>query len=162
VEKEANMQRLYFLSLIFFFLLLTACSISTDFYIVNESNYPIEVEYRVKVHPNNPILQDVPTKIAASQLESRNGSGRYLEKLSDDQYRYDKETGIVNVRVLPREALWISSISGYGGFSNQTAEYFYIKEIAIKGTGGEVIHTNRQVLDAFSKISDTLYALTYR
>lgn len=59
------MRRLYFMTLIFSFLFFTACSYSTDFYIVNDSNYPIEVEYKVKVYANNLVLQNKPTKINA-------------------------------------------------------------------------------------------------
>lgn len=82
--------------------------------------------------------------------------------MSENQYQYDKETGIVKIQVSPQEALWISSIDGYSGFSDEIAKYFDVQEISIKGTEGNIIHTNRQVLDAFSKVSETLYTLTYR
>ncbi len=107
-------------------------------------------------------MYDVPAKIPISQLENKSTPGHQLEKLSNNQYQFDKETGIVKVQVLPGEALWVSSFPGYGGYEYRHLEYFSIQEIGIKGTEGEIKYTKRQTLGAFSKVSDTLYTLTYR
>ncbi len=155
------MRRLHIITL-FFVLLLTACSYSTDFFIINKSNSPIDVEYKVKVYPNNPVLYNVPAKIPISQLERNSTSGYQLEKLTNNQYQFDKETGIVKVQILPREAIWISSFPGYGGYKYEYLEYFSIQEISIKGIEGEIKYTKRQTLGAFTKVSDMLYTLTYR
>ncbi len=155
------MRRLHIVTL-FFVLLLTACSYSTDFFIINRSDSPIDVEYKIKIYPNNPVLYDVPAKIPISQLENKSTPGYQMEKLSNNQYQFDKETGIVKVQVLPNEALWISSFSGYDGYKYEHLEYFSIQEISIKGIEGETKYTKRQTLGAFSKVSDTLYTLTYR
>ena len=155
------MKPLHFVTL-FFVLLLTACSTSTDFFIINKSDTSIDVEYKVKVNPNNPVLYNVPAKIPISQLENFTSPGYQLEKLSNNQYQFDKDTGIVKVQISPREALWISSFSGYAGYRYEHLEYFSIQEISIKGLHGDIKYTKRQTLGAFSKISDALYALTYR
>jgi hypothetical protein len=155
------MRRLHIVTL-FFVLLLTACTYSTDFFIINRSDSPIDVEYKIKIYPNNPVLYDVPAKIPISQLENKSTPGYQMEKLSNNQYQFDKETGIVKVQVLPHEALWISSFPGYGGYKYEYLEYFSIQEISIKGIEGEIKYTKRQTLGAFSKVSDILYTLTYR
>lgn len=155
------MQRLHYVTF-FLVLLLTACSYSTDFFIINKSDSPIDVEYKVKIYPNNPVLNNVPSKIPISQLENKSKPGYQLEKLSNNQYQFDKETGVVKVQVMPREALWISSFPGYGEYKYEHLEYFSIQEISIKGTEGEIKYTKRQTLGAFSKVSDMLYTLTYR
>lgn len=156
------MNRVFPVLLLLFVSILTACSYSTDFYVVNDSDNPIDIQYKVVVYPNNPILYDIPTKIAVSQLENRNGSGRSMEKLSADQYEFDNKSGIVKVKLSPHEALWIASISGYGGGYNRDTNNFSILEISIKGTEGELKATGRQILERFSRVSDTLYTLKYK
>jgi hypothetical protein len=157
------MQRLYFVTLFLVLLLTASCSYSTDFFIINNSEGPIEVEYKVKVYPENPVLYDVPAKITISELENMSSSlGYQLEKLSNNQYQFDKETGIVKVRVMPGEALWISSVAGYSEYVHEDLERFFIQEISLKGPEGEIKYTKRQMLAAFSKVSKTLYTLTYR
>ena len=157
------MNRIFLVSLLIFVSILTACSYSTDFYIVNDSENPIDIQYKVTIYPNNPVLNDIPTKIAVSQLENRNGSGRNLEKLNSNQYEFDNKSGIVKVKLSPHEALWITSIPGYGGYNrDNTANDFSIKEISMTGTRGELKATEQQVLERFSRVSDTLYTLTYK
>lgn len=156
------MNRIFSVLLLVFVSMLAACSYAVDFYIVNDSENPVDIQYKVNVYPSNPALYDIPTKIAAAQLQTKNGSGRNLEKLKPNEYEFDNKSGIVKVKLPPHEALWIAEIPGYGGHNTDGGKNFSVQEISISGTEGELKATGKQTLERFSKVSDTLYTLTYK
>jgi hypothetical protein len=86
-----------------------ACSYSTDFVVVNESERPIEVRYKIKGFPvGPPTFTASPAKKDASQLGSRDRN--IWKKLEPDEYRIDAGNRTVTVVVSPREALWVTSM----------------------------------------------------
>ena len=63
------MERGLLLLLLVFTMSVVACSYSTNFVVVNESNQTIEVRYKIKRFPNEPLsLTARPAKIAASEI----------------------------------------------------------------------------------------------
>ncbi len=145
------MNRIFFLLLILFVLTFSGCTMFTGFYIVNESAQPITVEYKVKyVTPNTtPMLRYIPAKIAASDLDK--SPRENWKQLTPDQYQFNQENRTIAVTVMPNEALFITELDGYdGNIKSNTTKYFYIEEINIKGTEGEIKLTGAQTLTAFS------------
>ncbi len=151
------MHRISLILLILFTLTFTACSYSIDFYVVNESNHPIEVQYKVKKNfPNRPLVLDPkPAKLATSELYNR--SEDRLVELHTDQYLVDYEGGIVTVKIMPNEALRVEHMH-----SSIDPQDIRIEEISVKGINGELKFTGRQVFTNFSKYSDTHYNLLYK
>lgn len=148
--------------LILFTLTFTACSYSTDFVVVNKSNHPIRVQYKIKRFPNEPpILTAIPAKMDASQLGSRDG--QQWKKLNTDQYQIDQENRTIIVSVMPHEALWVTSMFHYIGDEdpNDVAN-FPVEEISVTGADGGMTFTGQKARKSFSYVSRVLYTLTYK
>lgn len=140
--------------------LLTACSYKTDFVIINGSERPVEIHYKVKNYPGAFAPPATPATIASSQL-STHGNQQW-NALAPTQYQLDQEGHSVHVQLRPHEAFLVASMHNYGGHKDaRDAEHFPIEEITITGAGGEVTLKGRQTLIAFSNASRALYTLTY-
>src|ERR1700730_4252468 len=110
--------------------LLTGCSYVTDFAIVNESDQPIEVRYKVKNFPGNFAPPVAPATIAASQLSAK--GNQQWNKLNSNQYQLDQENRIVVLRLTPHEALLIADMHNYSGHGDAwDAKEFPIEEITV-------------------------------
>jgi hypothetical protein len=141
--------------------LLTACSYMTDFAVVNESEYPIEVRYKVKNFPGVFAPPITPATITASQL-SAHGHQQWKD-LSSDQYRLNQDSRTVIVRVGAHEALLVARIHHYSGHEDpEDAKYFPVEEITIAGADGELKLTGQETRKTFSEVSRALYTLTYK
>ncbi|MDQ3820479.1 MAG: hypothetical protein M3362_22745 [Acidobacteriota bacterium] len=142
---------------------LTACSYMTDFVVVNESDYSIEVRYKVKNYPYSyPFTPPTtPATIAASQLDT-NGGQKWKE-LTSAQYRLDQVNRTVTIRLMPHEALRIVRTHDDSWHQDSSAsELFPLEEINVVGTDGELSLKGRQAFTSFSKVSSSLYTFTYK
>jgi len=63
-------KQLMFVPLLCSLLLLTGCSYITDFAVINESDQPLEVRYKIKNYPGSFSPPVTPATIAASQLST--------------------------------------------------------------------------------------------
>jgi hypothetical protein len=160
--KRDFMRYILIISLTLLTLALTACSYSTDFVVVNESNQPIEVRYKIKKFPvGPPTLEGTPTKIDASQLGERDR--RKWQKVNSDEYQIDQENRTVTVNLMPHEALWVTSMFHYFGDEDPNdVTNWPIEEISVKGADGEMMFTGDKSRQSFSYISRALYTLTYK
>ncbi|HEU0143484.1 MAG TPA: hypothetical protein VFQ47_01745 [Nitrososphaera sp.] len=160
--KRDMMRYILIISLTLLILILTACSYSTDFVVVNESDQTIEVRYKIKKFPvGPPTLEGIPTKIDASQLGSRDR--RKWQKVNPDQYQIDQENRTVRVNLMPHEALWVTSMFHYFGDEdpNDVASW-PVEEISAKGAGGGITFTGDKSRQSFTYVSRVLYSLTYK
>lgn len=141
--------------------LLTACSYITNFVIVNESDQPIEVRYRVRDFPGAFYPPETPATMTARELRAGNKKWR---ELSDAQYEVNSERRIVTVRVPPGEALLVERVVRLGMQVNdaEEAESFLIEELAIRGAHGEMRFQGEQARKVFAPESKKLYTLLYR
>ena len=156
------MRYIFLISLTLLTLTLTACSYSTEFVVVNESDRPIEVRYKAKRFPNEPPdFTARPAKMLASQLG--NHDRQQWKNLTPDQYQVDRENRTVTVNVMPREALWVTNMFHYFGDDdpNDVANW-PIEEISIMGAGGGMTFTGDKSRQSFSYVSRVLYSLTYK
>ena len=156
------MRYVLLISLTLLTLTLGACSYSTDFVVVNESPYPIEVRYTIKRFPNEPpALTAKPAKMDASQLG--NHDRRQWKELRADQYQVSQESRTVIVSVMPHEALWVTDMFHYIGDEdpNDVAEW-PIEEITVNGYDGGMTFTGQKARKSFCYVSRVLYTLTYK
>ena len=152
------MCRLLLLFLLILSVGLSACSFSTDFVVVNEANYPIQVIYKIKPFPSGSQNLEVEPKVAsAADLESRDSSK--WTKLHPNQYRVDQLSRTVTVTLHAREALLITSMSNY---TADKVKDFPIEAVSIKGAAGEMTFTGEKARQAFQYVSTVLYKLTYK
>lgn len=144
--------------------LLSACSYSTDFVVVNESTQPIEIRYQVKKSPAGPLaISGIPATIEAFQLSPHGGQA--WKELTADQYKVLEEDSneTVAVRIAPHEAVRLTRLLEYGGHADPgEANHFPIEKIDIKGATGELKLEGQSARTSFSEVSRALYTLTYK
>ena len=151
---------LIFLTFVFA-LLLTACSYTSNFVIINATDQPLELRYKVKASERDPIqMVGEPRKTAREKLR---GSDREWRLLAPGEYEVNREARTVTIRLMPHEAVLVRQLTNYGGHDDTSdAEAFAIDEIRLNGASGEVTHQGDQARRSFVRESDNLYTLTYR
>jgi hypothetical protein len=139
-----------------------ACSYITDFVVINASESPVEISYKVKDPPNGPPKIDViPATKLASQLKPNEKTK--WQDLAADRYKIDQENRTVTVKLLPQEALFLTSMHHYTGPDDPIdVNWFPIEELSIAGSVGSLKSSGKQLLKAFSEQSRILYTLTYQ
>lgn len=154
------MRLLIFILLLAYVSSLTACSYITDFAVVNASDQPIEVRYKIRSYPGPFVPPVTPAVMTNHQLRAGNEQWR---ELSDAQYRLDSERRIITVRVMPDEVLRIQTVHRGGMQVNdaEEAEFFSIEEITIIGVNGEMKLQGEQARKSFVAHSRDIYILTY-
>ena len=150
------MRRFIFIVLVGSFLLLAACSYPTDFVIVNESDGPITIRYEVKDSPGRFYPPVDPGVFPASQLSE---SGKQWSPI---EFELDEVSRSVTTRLMPGQALRITTLNHYSGHDHDDAWKFQIRKILVSGTRGELTLTDEQARTTFTKVSRTLYTLTYQ
>jgi hypothetical protein len=132
-------------------LTLAACSFSTDFVVVNASDRPIEVRYRIGETGIEPLaVTRKPATLPSSQISSRE-----WQELSPTQYAFDREKRVVTVSINPGVGLRINQ----GGEWNEkyAGENFIIEELNIRGSNGEVNLKGDQVYKSFVPVRSAFY-----
>ena len=157
------MRRPLLLFVVLFALTFAGCSYSTAFVVVNDSDNPIDVSYKVKRNAGVLSSTDIPAKIAASQATNRYRTQWRI--LSSTEYRTSQADNAITVivKVMPHEALWITSMFHYIGDDdpNDVASW-PIDEISIAGADGGMTFTGQKARKSFAYVSRVLYTLTYK
>lgn len=155
-----HMRRFLLIPLLILSVGLSACSYSTDFVVVNNAKYPIQVVYKIKAFttPPPPLHVEPPRIIAAEKVEIRDRSE--WTQLNLNQYKIDEVNRTVTLTLHAHEALWITSLSNY--FADRyDVQKFPIEEVVITGAAGEMRFTGDKARQAFQEVSAVLYTLTY-
>jgi hypothetical protein len=157
------MPRLVHLLLILCPLTFGACSYSTAFVVVNDSDHPIDVHYTIKRDAGVLSATDAPVKIAASQMTNHYRS--QWRSLAPAEYQTSQAERVitVTVKVMPHEALWVTSMFHYTGDQdpNDLASW-PIDEISISGADGGMSFTGPKARKSFTYVSRVLYTLVYK
>jgi hypothetical protein len=142
-------------------LLLSACSYTSSFVVLNESEMPVKVRYRIKRFDAEPLrLTGEPAKTEEANLRNRDRQWRLLKS---GEYLLELEARTVTVEVSPREALRVLYITNYGGHDDVSdAGKFQIDEITINGARGEIKFQGDEIRRKFVEESESLYVLSYK
>ncbi|HYG80520.1 MAG TPA: hypothetical protein VD861_09045 [Pyrinomonadaceae bacterium] len=142
-------------------LVLTACSYATNFVVVNATDRPVELRYKVKDSPRDPLeMAGAPKKTAAKKLRDGDSDWRLL---APGEYALDAAARTVTVRLMPGEAVLVTRLTNYRGHDNSArAGAYAIEEIHLDGAGGAVKLRGEEARTGFVKQSDNLYTLTYK
>ena len=142
-------------------LLLTACSYTTNFVILNATDQPVELRYKIKASERDPVqVAGEPRKTAGEKLRNSDKEWRLLVP---GEYSVDRQSRAVIIRVMPHEAVLVRQLTNYGGHDDTSdAEAFAIEEIRLGGASGEVTFRGDEARRSFLRESDNLYMLTYR
>ena len=150
------------LTLVLLTLTVSGCSYSTDFVVVNEADYSIQVVYMIKPFPQGaPTLTIQPVISSATELETRD-KGKW-SKLTSDRYSIDQANRTVTVSLAAHEVLWLTSMHHYIGDEDPSdVENFPIQELSMTGAEGEMKFSGDKTRQAFERVSRVLYVLRYK
>lgn len=137
--------------------MLAGCSYGYDFVVINKSNVPIQVQYKLKRHTETPgKFVDIipPAKLPIQEFQKSKYEWR---KLSKEEYGWDNSTATFTVSVAPDEVLLVDHAVNYVGSEDQ----FNLASLKISGANGSIELEGKQAQTQF-KGSDTKYVLEYR
>jgi hypothetical protein len=143
-------------------LFMTGCSFLTDFVVVNNSDRPIEVRYRIRNSPSNLMLVcGTPAVTTSRQLKA---SDEKWEDLSVSQYQVNPENRLITVPLMPEQALRITSNRSAENrdWEIRQSEQFCADQIELLGAYGDIRLQGAQVYAGFSPVSKGLRTLTYQ
>ena len=140
-----------------FMLLLSGCSRLTLFAVVNMSDKPLEVRYRMN-GPNWPCGK--PTITTILQLDADNP----LQQEPALRYYDDPAGGLVELTLKPDEVFALTSMRRVENEQEEASEAgrFCVKEIELVGAQGEMKFQGTQAYQAFRIESWKRRELTYR
>jgi hypothetical protein len=155
------MKRYFTLAVFASVLLLSACSYTSNFVVLNESGKPIRVRYKLKTSAYEPFqLIAEPARVSESNLRNRD---REWQVLKSSEYHLDRESRTITVDLPPHEALRVLYITNYRGHDDASgADRFEIDEIVISGASGEVAIQGDQTRKKFAEESESLYVWAYK
>ena len=155
------LRRLMLIALLGAVPVFSSCSYLTDFAVVNQTENPIVVVYKVKAYPGPFSPPVAPSTIPFSQLNVKGGQS--WNRISAEHLTVDEANRTVTVRVNSYEALLITTMHHYAGHDDKgDAEEFPITEISVSGIHGNMKLLGEQARTSFSKVSRALYTLTYK
>jgi len=143
-------------------LLCTGCSFINNFIVINGSGAVLEVTYRMK--PANlpgattSVSDRPPETLAVSQLDA----DVPWQPLPSSRYKLEPNNNTVVLTLNPDEALLLTQCRPANGASTGDCERdaFFILEIGLRGTNGEIKMTGEQAHKTFVRNKNT-YTLTY-
>ena len=135
--------------------MLSGCSWSFDYVVVNDSDKPIDTRYGIKKTPNSFAPPEMPSTLTSSELvENEN---LHWVRLGHNRYRVDWKNRIVEVQIMPHEALLV--VAAYS--PNMDAKDFPLEYIEVRGQNGTLTFTGEQALRCFSEDSTRFRVLRY-
>ncbi len=138
-------------------LLLGACSYATDFVIVNESDMAIMIRYEVKDFPGPFYPPTTPGVVAASELREHG------HEWTPTQFQLDEASRSVATQLMPGQAFRVARLHHYSGHDDATdTDKYPIRGIVVSGAHGNLEFTDEQARRAFTRVTRSLYTLTYK
>jgi hypothetical protein len=155
------MRRAMIIAALAFITLLSACSFTTDFVVINETSQPLEVRYKLN-NSSAPFRPHViPSVMPMSELFDK---GRRWVELSSSQYALNSEQRTITVVVLPNQSLRIDLVERAGAtlFGEEDLAPISVDEMTMHGVRGDKKYVGEEVRRAFKKESSQVYAFRYR
>ena len=143
-------------------LLCSSCSFINNFIVINGSRAVLEVTYRMKP----PNLPGATTSVSDRPPETREVSQLDADvpwqPLRSSRYKLEPHNNTVVLTLNPGEALLLTQCRPANGASTGDCERdaFFILELGLRGTNGEIKITGEQAHKAFVRNRNT-YTLTY-
>ncbi|HKR11143.1 MAG TPA: hypothetical protein VJT15_03715 [Pyrinomonadaceae bacterium] len=142
---------------------LSGCSFTTTFVVVNESNDQIQIRYVLRKPPNSEAqvqLVEAPAIKLVAELEQESE----WRVLPATRFTFAPETGTVMLTLMPKEALRVQrETDGKCVEDNsQRTKWFPIEEINIIGSAGAVRLTGEQTRRSFVSGPAGMCVITYR
>ena len=162
VHRYFKMRQAFLALLFLCTLAFAACSYSTAFVVVNDSDNPIQVQYTIKRRPGPLSSTETPVTIAASHVRNQYRSEWRSLSAGEYQTSQTEQEITVTVQVASHEALWVTSMFHYFGDDdpNDVASW-PVTKISLTGVNGEMTFSGDKARKAFQYATRVLYTLTY-
>ena len=140
----------YFLAftIIILSLLISACSFSTPFVVINSSEGQIEIYYELK--PSGMMPHENIRKPQVASVEEFNSGKFQWRELPPDKFVIDSEKGTVKAIIQPNEVIEIESEDGIG-VNEKPSEHFDIKKLNLNGASGLIGFEGNQIYKQFKR-----------
>jgi hypothetical protein len=152
--------RLRLLMVFIVVMILSACSTSTDFVIINASDAEIEVKYQFKAGDPHYKAEryDIlyPAVLTLQDFKARKKWQQLTE--AGPQFDYDETAQTFIYRLGPGMVLRIDNVSNYFESESQ----FRVSRITINGPHGSIDLTGRQAQFAFKEVDNSDLGITYK
>lgn len=133
---------------------LSACSNSVNFVLINESDSVLEVEYTFVNY------YSTPSKMSLTEWNKWFGEKQWRE-VPQSEYQFDVETRKLKTKIVPNEAVKILSAHDSMYFV-ENYDGFQIAGIKITGKKGTVIYEGNQLFKQFQEKNYTNRFITYK
>lgn len=157
------MKKLILISFVFCLVIfLTGCGFSTQFYILNKSDSPLQVEYVVNLKLNTvEHTQAKPYRMSLSDWEKWLGD-KNLQEFSQNEYEFDSKLQKVKLTLKPNELLRIAiALHNESVFPPENYK-FPIESLHLSGNSGERIYRGEAFYKQFEKKDDENYFIEYK
>lgn len=145
--------------------LLTSCSRSSEFLVINMSDSVVEVEYTL--NRNLKVLDNpttIPLKMNFFDWDIFLGEFRRKDwvEIPVNEFIYDSETQMCKLKLAPNEVLRLTFVD-YDDFkATEEFQRFEVVKLKISGKYGEVVYSGNQLYNQFEKIDSQNYSITYQ
>lgn len=139
----------FLLALAFF---LSACSFGYDILIINDSDKPIEVHYKIneKGQFNNPYAKSIEDWNIQKSIRKLWTKEKSWEDLAESEYTTNLETRERTIKIAPYQVIQIES-GNYNPVSEEYGDLTDIIELKIKSANGEISYQGKILLSQFEK-----------
>lgn len=142
--------------------ILSGCSYSVLYAVINKSKAPIEIEYVLTSKVNS--LENTSSKPFKTTLSNWNAWFEKEEEwhaVPQDEYEFNPETRKCKIKLNPNEVLKINWQDD-GILMTENYENFYIESLKINGANGVVAYEGKYFYKQFEKKNETNYFIAYR
>lgn len=141
---------------------LTACSFGYDIQIINDSDEPIEIRYKISERGNfdEPKIKNIKDWKTEKSIEHFWTDEKPWEKMVETEYRTDLTTRERTIVVQPQQIVNIEH-GNYNPISEERGELTNIIELKIISPNGEIFYKGKLLLRQFEKENYT-FIKTYQ
>lgn len=141
---------------------LSGCSYSTQFYVLNKSESPIQVEYIVNLRLNTiDHTQATPYKMSLSDYEKWFGD-KNLQEVQQNEYEFDSKLQKVTLTLKSNEVLRIAIALHHESVLPTENYKFPLENLRLSGSSGERIYSGENFYKQFEKKDDNNYFIEYK
>ena len=160
--RSCGFRHVTLFSLLALVFLFTACSFMTQFVVINKSDQPVRVTYRLR--PSTSELTRVCEEPAVMTMNQFTGEDSPWQSVTASRVQVNRENRTITVLLNPEEVLLIHTIHRP---RDQAAEEFLNRdfcadEMELAGAYGEIKLRGAQVPKGFAVLSENHRAITYR
>lgn len=143
-------------------LILSGCSYSTEFVVVNDSTSPIEIEFVIT--SNFDSIEHTVTKPYKTSLSNWNSwfERTDWQEILQKEYEFDSQLHKAKLKLNPKEVARIAIALHHETVLITDNYEFPIKTLYLNGENDEILYSGKQFYKQFEKKGDNRYFIEYK